>query len=109
MAIMAAPRTPPRTRPAARETTGRATAPRGRAAPGPRHRARPPAPPREALPREPQLREPQLRDRYCVENAASKAAEGGSNASRATNSRASFAPTSRSIPASSHSTEMGPR
>ena len=43
-----------------------------------------------------------------VENAASKAAVGASNARRRTNSSASGAPTSRSIPASSHSTEIGP-
>ena len=41
-------------------------------------------------------------------NAASNAAEGGSNAVRRTNAYASGAPTSRSIPASSHSIEMGP-
>ena len=43
-----------------------------------------------------------------LEKAASKAAAGGSKASRRTNSSASGAPTSRSIPASSHSTEIGP-
>ena len=43
-----------------------------------------------------------------VENAASKAAVGASKASRRTNSSASGAPTRRSIPASSHSTEIGP-
>jgi hypothetical protein len=42
------------------------------------------------------------------ENAASNAAEGGSNASERTNSSASGAPRSRSMPASSHSTEIGP-
>jgi alpha-1,2-mannosyltransferase len=42
------------------------------------------------------------------ENAASNAAEGASNASRRTNCSASGAPTSRSIPASSHSIEIGP-
>ncbi len=41
-------------------------------------------------------------------NAASNAADGGSNASDRTNSSASGAPTSRSIPASSHSIEIGP-
>ena len=41
-------------------------------------------------------------------NAASNAAPGGSNASRRTNSSASGAPISRSMPASSHSIEMGP-
>ena len=43
-----------------------------------------------------------------VENAASNAAAGASNARRRTNSRASGAPTRRSMPASSHSTEIGP-
>ena len=43
-----------------------------------------------------------------VEKAASKAAAGGSKASRRTNASASGAPTSRSMPASSHSMEMGP-
>ena len=52
-----------------------------------------------AAPRDPQS---------LVLNAASNAASGASNASRRTNSSASGAPTSRSIPASSHSTEMGP-
>jgi alpha-1,2-mannosyltransferase len=42
------------------------------------------------------------------ENAASKAADGASNASRRTNCSASGAPTSRSMPASSHSIEIGP-
>ena len=40
--------------------------------------------------------------------AASKEAEGGSTAIRRTNARASGAPTRRSMPASSHSTEIGP-
>src|SRR4030095_16660102 len=43
-----------------------------------------------------------------LENAASNAAAGGSNASRRTNCTASGAPISRSMPASSHSTEIGP-
>ena len=43
-----------------------------------------------------------------VEKAASKAAAGASKASLCTNSSASGAPTRRSIPASSHSTEIGP-
>ena len=43
-----------------------------------------------------------------VENAASKAAVGAANALRFTNSSASGAPSRRSMPASSHSTEMGP-
>ena len=43
-----------------------------------------------------------------AENAASNAAAGGSKASRRTNASASGAPTSRSMPASSHSTEIGP-
>src|SRR5690606_11654134 len=43
-----------------------------------------------------------------VLKAASNAAPGGSNANLWTNSIASGAPTSRSIPASSHSTERGP-
>ena len=42
------------------------------------------------------------------ENAASKAAPGASKANRRTNCSASGAPTSRSIPASSHSMEIGP-
>ena len=42
------------------------------------------------------------------ENAASNAADGASKASRRTNASASGAPTSRSIPASSHSIEIGP-
>ena len=42
------------------------------------------------------------------EKAASNAAAGGSNASHLTNSSASGAPTSRSIPASSHSIDNGP-
>ena len=42
------------------------------------------------------------------ENAASNAADGGSNASERTNSSASGAPRRRSMPASSHSTDMGP-
>lgn len=41
-------------------------------------------------------------------NAASNAADGGSNASRRTNCSASGAPTSLSMPASSHSIEIGP-
>ncbi len=41
-------------------------------------------------------------------NAASKAAAGASKASRRTNCSASGAPTRRSIPASSHSIEIGP-
>jgi hypothetical protein len=41
-------------------------------------------------------------------NAESNAADGASNTVRFTNSSASGAPTSRSIPASSHSIEMGP-
>ncbi len=50
-----------------------------------------------------------LADGYCfVENAASNAASGASNAYFLTNSSASGAPTRRSIPASSHSTEIGP-
>jgi hypothetical protein len=42
------------------------------------------------------------------EKAASNAAEGASNASERTNSSASGAPRRRSMPASSHSTEIGP-
>ena len=45
---------------------------------------------------------------HCVEKAASKDAVGASKARRLTNSSASGAPARRSIPASSHSTEMGP-
>src|SRR5665647_2417430 len=45
---------------------------------------------------------------YRVANAASNEAVGGSKASLLMNASASGAPTSRSIPASSHSTEMGP-
>jgi hypothetical protein len=43
-----------------------------------------------------------------VAKAESKEAVGGSNASERTNSRASGAPRRRSMPASSHSTEIGP-
>ena len=45
---------------------------------------------------------------HLVLNAASKAASGWSKARRLTNPRASGAPTMRSMPASSHSTESGP-
>jgi len=47
-------------------------------------------------------------DQPLLLNAASKAASGASKASRRTKSSASGAPTSRSIPASSHSIEIGP-
>ena len=53
-------------------------------------------------------RPPQKARQPWFENAASNAADGGSKASDCTKASASGAPTSRSIPASSHSTDIGP-
>ncbi|SCF36649.1 hypothetical protein GA0070215_120117 [Micromonospora marina] len=75
-------------------------------------------PPRARLPRRPGrggapgqrpgLRRPLTGQSRLLLNAASKAALGASNARRRTNWSASGAPTRRSMPASSHSTEIGP-
>ena len=70
----------------------------------PRHPPLPAQPPRGIRYR----RRPPCGIRYWFENAASNDAVGRGQMSERMNPTASFAPCRRSMPASSHSTEMGP-